>query len=191
MGDSTASNWAYSARWEEFEIRSFLLVVGLVFFASASVVHAQSGESCGPKSGLCWPVLKRGSSGPRVVALQYLLLSRGYRLAPDGCFAFATENAVRAFQRKNKLQTDGKVGWQSWEALTPNLKRGAKGNAVKALQTLLVFQKQKVARDGVFGSSTQKAIYRFTAPEAELMKPTDRAEERVWCWLSGGTNMSD
>ncbi len=172
-------------------MRNFLLLMVLMLSAMAPMARADAEESCGPKSALCWPVLKRGSSGPRVVALQYLLLARGYKLAPDGKFAAATEGALRKFQAKNRLQVDSKVGWQSWEAITPNLKRGAKGNAVRALQTLLVFQKQKVARDGVFGSATQKAIYRFTSPEAELMKPVDRAEPFVWCWLTGGTNMSD
>ena len=160
-----------------------LMVLGLG--ALAPISRAQAEESCGPKSALCWPVLKRGSSGPRVVALQYLLLARGYKLAPDGKFAAATESALRKFQAKNRLQVDGKVGWQSWEAITPDLKRGAKGNAVKALQTLLVFQKQKVAHDGIFGSATQKALDKFPFDvEGDVL--AGGVGDVCWCCLSGG-----
>ncbi len=164
--------------------------LGLIAGLLTGGAHAQAEDSCGPKSALCWPEVKRGASGPRVTALQYLLRNRGYKLAPDGKFAFATESAVRKFQAKNKLQVDGKIGWQSWEALTPNLKRGAKGDAVRALQTLLNFQKQKVARDGVFGSATETALEWCRAPYAPTGAPEKHlpasADDFDWCILTGG-----
>lgn len=142
-------------------------------------------ESCGPKTDLCWPKVERGASGPRVMALQYLLRGRGYKIATDGQFAGATETILRRFQAKNRLQVDGKVGWQSWEALTPSLRRGQSGHAVRALQTLLIQSGYKVIKDGVFGVATQKAITDFRA----LGEPvgSDFAVDDVeWCYLSGG-----
>jgi hypothetical protein len=163
--------------------KMFWLVLILGFCTSSARARAE--ESCGPKSGLCWPVVKRGASGPRVTALQYLLRAKGFKLAPDGRFGFSTESAVRRFQAKNKLKVDGKIGWQSWEALTPNLKRGAKGDAVRALQTLLIFQKQKVARDGVFGSSTQNAVGDVYMP-IDVIGFGGEVSDNQWCYLSGG-----
>lgn len=142
-------------------------------------------ESCGPRSSLCWPKVERGAKGPRVVALQYLLRSRGYKLMTDGNFAFATESAVRRFQAKNKLQIDGKVGWQSWEAITPKLRRGGSGSAVLALQTLLVQAGQKVVRDGKFGLATEKAIGDFQKPIG-LLGNDGRVDDGEWCYLVGG-----
>ena len=87
-------------------MRNFLLLM-LVLGVGATNQSARAEDSCGPKSGLCWPVVKRGASGPRVTALQYLLLARGYKIAPDGRFGYTTESAIRKFQVKNKLQVDG------------------------------------------------------------------------------------
>jgi peptidoglycan hydrolase-like protein with peptidoglycan-binding domain len=147
--------------------------------------RARAEESCGPKSALCWQNVERGATGPRVMALQYLLRARGYNLAPDGKFAFATESVLRRFQRKNRLKVDGKAGWQSWEALTPNLQAGARGNAVRGLQTMLVQAGYKVTRDGVFGASTQKALVSFQRPIG-LIGSDGRATDPVWCYLTGG-----
>ncbi len=161
------------------------LFLALLFVGPNVAARAQNDESCGPQSGLCWPVVKRGASGPRVVALQFLLRNRGYKVVPDGKFAFATESAVRKFQRKNKLQVDGKIGWQSWEALTPNLKRGAKGDAVRALQTLLVLQGEKVKIDGVLGSATQRAVDDYFG-FGEGKPPGSSVDDEGWCALTGG-----
>lgn len=162
---------------------SFGLLLALVCAAPLTIARAD--ESCGPKSGLCWPKVARGASGPRVVALQYLLRSRGFKVVADGKFAFATESAVRRFQAKNKLQVDGRIGWQSWDALTPNLKRGARGDAVRALQTLLNFQGRRMKIDGVFGSATQKAVVRLQKPIA-LIGEDGKVDDGEWCYASGG-----
>ncbi len=152
--------------------------------------RAQSDESCssGPNGGLCWPVLRRSSRSARVVALQYLLRARGFRVATDGVFARATEGAVRRFQTKKKLVVDGRVGFQSWEALTPALKRGARGDAVRALQTLLRYQKINVTRDGVFGAATQRGVLKLQKEIDGIAIIEVKGEPRSveWCYLSGG-----
>ncbi len=61
------------------------------------------------------PLLKRGSKGDDVKRLQRLL-----RFADpdvDGDFGADTESSVKAFQSKNKLVADGKVGGYTWRAL--------------------------------------------------------------------------
>jgi hypothetical protein len=63
-------------------------------------------------------VLRRGMNGPQVETLQYLLREAGYDLKLDGDFGRSTEEAVRDFQRKTKLNVDGRAGPSTVEALT-------------------------------------------------------------------------
>ncbi len=63
------------------------------------------------------PVLRRGSRGDAVVALQELLRKRGFMLGIDGDFGAGTEVAVAAFQRDRGLDVDGVVGRATWTAL--------------------------------------------------------------------------
>lgn len=64
------------------------------------------------------PVLRSGSTGEEVVALQTRLQELGYLTgAVDGQFGPATREAVAAFQRQNGLDADGIVGAQTREAL--------------------------------------------------------------------------
>ena len=69
-------------------------------------------------SGL--PVLRRGDKGEVVRAAQALLNVRGAscgKWGADGDFGVATEAAVLAFQRRNKLDADGIIGQNTWTAL--------------------------------------------------------------------------
>lgn len=66
------------------------------------------------------PLLKKGSTGDSVKALQILLKGYGYDLGKwgaDGDFGSATENAVECFQEDNGLTADGEVGGQTWAKL--------------------------------------------------------------------------
>jgi hypothetical protein len=58
------------------------------------------------------PVLKRGSTGPDVVALQNIL-----GIEADGSFGPKTEAAVKAFQSFHGLIADGVVGPKTWAEL--------------------------------------------------------------------------
>lgn len=65
-------------------------------------------------------LLKRGMEGADVKALQELLLRLGYALSKhgaDGDFGVETEKAVRAFQKAEGLDVDGKYGDKSHAAL--------------------------------------------------------------------------
>ena len=68
--------------------------------------------------------LRRGTTGPSVVALQVSLnrISQNYPAIPkiptvDGIFGIRTENAVRKFQEIFNLQPDGIVGPATWYAI--------------------------------------------------------------------------
>lgn len=63
-------------------------------------------------------LLKEGSSGPLVKQLQQALKEKGFNPGTiDGVFGLGTKAAVRAFQQANKLEADGLVGKQTWNAL--------------------------------------------------------------------------
>lgn len=65
------------------------------------------------------PNIRRGAKGDLTRILQERLAAKGF--APtggiDGIFGAGTEQAVRQFQRYNKLTVDGIVGRETWKAL--------------------------------------------------------------------------
>ena len=66
------------------------------------------------------PVLKKGSTGDSVKALQILLTGLGYSCGKAGIdvdFGSATENALECFQEDNTLEVAGKCGPKTWSAL--------------------------------------------------------------------------
>ena len=66
-------------------------------------------------------VLKKGSAGDQVETLQRILKSYGYDLGStcpfDGDFGSKTDAAVRSYQKKNGLTSDGVVGEKTWKKL--------------------------------------------------------------------------
>jgi hypothetical protein len=64
-----------------------------------------------------YPMLKVGSTGQFVSALQTLLNEAGESLAADGIFGPLTRTAVRTFQAGSSLAADGIVGPMTWGAL--------------------------------------------------------------------------
>ena len=62
-------------------------------------------------------ILKQGDTGGDVRSLQRLLHGTTKPLAVDGVFGPSTVAAVRGFQSKMKLTTDGVVGSQTWTSL--------------------------------------------------------------------------
>lgn len=66
------------------------------------------------------PMLRSGSKGETVRALQRLLIGSGYSCGwygADGDFGAATDTAVRLYQRDNGLEVDGIVGPMTWRKL--------------------------------------------------------------------------
>jgi hypothetical protein len=66
------------------------------------------------------PLLKKGSEGDAVTALQLLLQLRGVVKfgKVDGVFGERTEKAVKELQQARGIYPDGKVGAKTWPALT-------------------------------------------------------------------------
>ena len=120
------------------------------------------------------PLLRRGSTGKAVgqaqcgLVVAKVLPSSGI----DGDFGATTERAVRTFQQQRGLQVDGIVGPRTWASLPkapalPVLRRGAKGEAVRKLQTAL----EEISRgtdvpppgavDGDFGPKSEASVRGF------------------------------
>ena len=66
------------------------------------------------------PMLRNGSKGDTVRALQILLIGYGFSCGwygADGDFGGGTEKAVKAYQTKKGLEVDGIVGPMTWHSL--------------------------------------------------------------------------
>lgn len=65
-----------------------------------------------------YPILRKGSQNSYVTKLKNKLRSKGYKgMDNNNKFGNGTLKAVRAFQRKSKLEVDGIVGPKTWKAL--------------------------------------------------------------------------
>ena len=78
---------------------------------------ADDGKAESPAPGntylLKFPLLRQGSTGPEVTAVQFELLGQGYNIGPDGAdgdFGANTARAVSEFQRNVGITADGVVG---------------------------------------------------------------------------------
>ena len=61
--------------------------------------------------------LKLGDKGEEVKSLQSKLIAKGYKLVADGDFGNKTLEAVKDFQNRNGLTSDGIVGRMTWSKL--------------------------------------------------------------------------
>jgi N-acetylmuramoyl-L-alanine amidase len=121
-------------------------------------------------------LIRLGSRGEAVRDVQHRLLGTGLRVDPDeldGTFGPSTEEAVREFQRRRGLPSDGIVGPDTWNQLveagyrvgdrTLYLRSPAfRGDDVVELQRMLNglgFDAGK--HDGIFGPRLAKAVREF------------------------------
>ncbi|HZV01803.1 MAG TPA: GH25 family lysozyme [Planctomycetota bacterium] len=140
---------------------------------TATVGGGSSGGSTGASSaGGSQPIVREGSTGSAVVALQQDLDRAGYAVTTDGTFGPATLAAVKAFQAANGLVADGIVGPLTWAALASatatssrsTLREGATGSEVVTLQRALATAGfSPGAQDGDFGPATLAAVEAFQA----------------------------
>lgn len=132
-------------------------------------------------------VLRVGSMGPAVSALQKRLAAKGHDVTADGEFGPKTKAAVVAFQKANGLEGDGVVGAATAAKLdgaqaptkpttTPTnpewarvlaggllIRRGDRGAHVELLQRLLTEKGFTTTVDGDFGPNTQAKVRAFQA----------------------------
>ncbi|MBD5559760.1 MAG: peptidoglycan-binding protein [Clostridia bacterium] len=78
---------------------------------------AQASSSSGSSSSSSSEVLKQGMEGEAVTEAQERLQSLGYLDKVTGYYGTDTERAVREFQQRNNLDSDGKIGPMSMEVL--------------------------------------------------------------------------
>jgi murein L,D-transpeptidase YcbB/YkuD len=99
--------------------------------------------------------------------LQQLQRARNHPVSVDGLFGPNTESAVKAFQQSKGLAADGIVGPLTWGKLIVQVKRGSRGDAVRAVQEVMKFHDQSdgegpgVQVDGIFGPRTDAFIRGF------------------------------
>lgn len=124
--------------------------------------------------------IHKGDDGEDVKTLQQVLIGLGYALpkyGADGEYGAETVTAVKAFQCDHGLEADGICGPLTWAALDASveagngsssardtLRKGDKGEAVKALQRALVglgYDLLKYGADGDFGDETLAAVKKF------------------------------
>ena len=133
--------------------------------ASSSAVAAPSLPSADPA-----PLAKRGDRSATVKRMQRLLVSAGIAVAggADGVFGAGTEAAVREYQTRKGLTPNGVLDVPTATVLqliagTPLLMRGARGEAVRAMQEQLVTVGLALTggADGVYGSATVATLKKF------------------------------
>jgi len=121
--------------------------------------------------------IRRGDHGPAVREIRDILDALHLLRADGGdpaLFDDATERAVRAFQQSRGLTADGRVGPETWRALSAARWRlGARtlyqavseplvGDDVRELQERLLEMGYDVGRaDGVYGARTARAVAMF------------------------------
>ncbi|MCL2069112.1 MAG: peptidoglycan-binding protein [Oscillospiraceae bacterium] len=72
-----------------------------------------------PACSAGFPLVRQGARGVYVCTLQDALGAVGIpAVGIDGMFGAITDNAVRVFQRENRLTADGIVGCNTWSRLT-------------------------------------------------------------------------
>ena len=102
------------------KVRSTSLVLGAYRpkYDGVSTAPASSNTNTGGVCKVELNVLKKGSKGKSVKALQILLNGYGFSCgAVDGDFGSKTLNAVRSFQSRYGLDIDGSVGPATWSKL--------------------------------------------------------------------------
>lgn len=113
-----------------------------------------------------YSLVREGDSGNDVRLLQYLLISDGFDISPDGVFGRATRNALVDYQLLSGLEPDGVAGTNTYRKLLlidapSSLSRGDGGSAVLALQRRLLSRLYPVEPDGIYGSETENAVRQF------------------------------
>lgn len=126
-----------------------LLALSLVSQAVASTA-ALSGT---------YPDQSLGNRGVNVKALQHLLRHHGSTIEADGVFAAGTVDAVKAFQAARSLTANGRADRATWIALRVPVTSGDSGEAVLALQRLLIEKRRAaITLTGAFDEPTRLAV---------------------------------
>lgn len=162
----------------------------LMFFAT---LFGVSSTRCEAKAARTWPCVSQTTvfaspSGPRFV--QYLLRARGYKISADGIWGKQTTSALRSFQRRHSLKTNGQLNAPTWEALVVSLKRGSRGDAVRAIQITLtdvyaVSVEKPAKPTGKFDFDTELSLRKYQ--EYRNLTVDGIVGLETWCSLAKNT----
>jgi peptidoglycan hydrolase-like protein with peptidoglycan-binding domain len=110
-----------------------------------------------------WPMLRQGKANDQVQTAQYLLREHGHQIVADNLFGPKTDAAVRSFQTAARLTVDGIIGPRTWSALVITVRRGSRGDAVRAVQVQgsIRHEQNPPAVDGIFGPGTESYVRSF------------------------------
>ena len=104
---------------KEFQLKNKMNVDGKVGANTWNVLYTQYTAKHGlnvPYPGI---VLRSGASGGTVRLVQQKLNAEGERLTTDGKFGASTVAAVKRYQTRHSLTSDGSVGKDTWEKMFP------------------------------------------------------------------------
>jgi murein DD-endopeptidase MepM/ murein hydrolase activator NlpD len=146
--------------------------------ASLTLFPAAAGAAFGDRE------LERGDRGHDVRVLQSWLGHLGFRTNVDGHFGAGTELSLERYERRSRLDVDGKLSRQEAQRMRRqveragrserrdepdtgagfgdrHLARGARGHDVRVLQSWLSKLGIETQVDGVFGSGTERNVQQY------------------------------
>ena len=127
-----------------------------------------------------------GSTGLRVTAVQWLLNAHDIDVNVTGTFAHQTNSAVRGFQARQGLQIPGQVDRRTFDRLAIRAAEGDRGMHVRAIQTLLHLQGNRVGVHNNFDAATATAVRAFQ--ETAELDETGAVDQDTWAALFQGPN---
>ncbi|MEY9913203.1 N-acetyl-anhydromuramyl-L-alanine amidase AmpD [Catenulispora sp. MAP12-49] len=133
-----------------------------------------------------WPDVYDGNAGPVIRVVQWLLLNQGYTVPTDGGFDPTTVAAIQDLQGKigAVVASDGTVTDPTWEALGTPIRQGDSGNAVQALQYILINKGYTLTQSGDFDHDTHKAVQDMQ--RLHSLEPNGKVDTGTWCATVGG-----
>jgi peptidoglycan hydrolase-like protein with peptidoglycan-binding domain len=140
-----------------------VVAVAALAVAGYGIYRVITDEGEPPPPPVQFPTVDAGSIGAEVTAAQYLL--REHDRTNDhvtGVFDDETEAAIRRFEATlPAVPDDGILGPLTWSELVVPIQQGMKGDAVRAVQTLLNSEGAELVVDGRFGPRTHAAVVTF------------------------------
>ena len=104
---------------QEFQLKNKMNMDGKVGQNTWNVLYTRYTAKHGLKVPYPGIVLHTGSSGGTVRLVQQKLNVEGERLTADGRFGASTVAAVKRYQTRHSLTSDGSVGKDTWEKMFP------------------------------------------------------------------------
>ncbi len=126
-------------------------------------------------------VLASGDAGPKVSALQSLLVAAGKKVTNTGKYGSRTVAAVKSFQSAKKLEIDGEAGPVTITYLMVKISQGNTTARVRALNTLLTLAGYPTDPAATFGKTTVASLRAFQSRVG--LAATGAVDAKTWSKL--------